>query len=226
MKKFYGSLLLASLVASMSYGMDAKAKSGFFAGVDLSAAQYNFNYYNSFWTVGNQNRTTFNYGIKGGYQFYGNENHGLRVGLHLNMGNYSPTLLSSSLVTTNIDYYGLRYGVDVDYLYDFYNTESASLGLSVGIGYELANYVGGKGADSQGFTAKVPALFGNGAYLNLGAHYYIGHSQIEVGLRLPSIFGTTPYYANENAVADSSIYALNDFIVALTSAHISYSWRF
>ncbi|WP_095295933.1 outer membrane beta-barrel protein [Helicobacter sp. 13S00482-2] len=39
------------------------------------------------------------------------------------------------------NYPGLRYGIDVDYLYDFYNTSKDSIGLSFGFGYELANYV-------------------------------------------------------------------------------------
>ncbi|PAF46207.1 hypothetical protein BKH46_08490 [Helicobacter sp. 12S02634-8] len=229
---------------------DKDPKSGFFAGIDLSLANFSYSDSGSPISIDSEIRTSFNYGLKGGYQLYFNPRHGVRIGAHLNMGSYNVydkgtnTTTYTSTPTLEYDnkasYYGLRYGIDVDYLYDFYNAHQTSIGLSAGFGYELANFLGGKITSVTTPitpTAKTPAtirttknsLFGTGAYFNLGTHYYFLNHQVELGLRIPlNIFFPINYAANgttKNVIAGTPYYQYG-LIAPLTSVHLSYTYRF
>ncbi|PAF41115.1 outer membrane beta-barrel protein [Helicobacter sp. 11S03491-1] len=272
MNKFYASITMVSLIASLSLGMDEKAKTGFFGGLDLSVANYHYSDLPdlagiasssasgaklSEVIVGPQSRSSFNYGLKGGYQFYFTPKHGVRATIHFLMGNYngdqkamiSPTSGGGGTSTSGISisntgsvsYFGLRYGVSVDYLYDFYNSDKSAIGLSAGFGYELANYVGGKAKNvattplGDKITEAKNSLFGTGTYLNLGTHYYFTHSQIEFGLKIPfNTFGSDSYVANgatKNTSVDpktskASVGYEYGFLTVYPSVHLNYTYRF
>lgn len=232
--------------------MEADRKSGAFAGVDLSVAT--FKYIDSTtgktiapmdntYSLGEANKASFNYGLKVGYQFYGVQNHGVRITGHLNMGQYSVHTSDTSSVSAEIgtdkksSYFGLRYGIDLDYLFDFYNSESSTIGLSAGLGYEFANYVKGKtdinfsGKANEHIIGFENSPSGNGALINVGLHYYFEGHQFEIGARLPfSVFGSNNYNASGDAQsmtpkANDLVYQ-NVKIIANASYHLSYTYRF
>ncbi|MDO7253918.1 outer membrane beta-barrel protein [Helicobacter cappadocius] len=254
MKKLFLCAVCSCLIATNSFGMNEDGKTGFFAGIDLSAATFKYlddvtgerippgdNTY----VLGTHYKASFNYGIKFGYQFYGTPNHGLAITAHLNMGDYSINAKDTESAKAGVsvdkksNYFAFRYGVDMDYLFDFYNSQSNAIGLSAGIGYEFANYI--KGKTDINFSGDMKAnidsfrnsLFGNGAYINLGLHYYFEKHQFEIGARLPfSIFGSDSYNANGNAQSElsktsatSPIYQ-NVKIIANASYHFNYTYRF
>lgn len=240
-----------------SYAMDAERKSGVFGGVDLSVATFkyidsatgeNIPPEDTTYSLGEANKASFNYGLKIGYQFYGTQNHGVRISAHLNMGEYSVSANDNSLTSAGnsmdkkSSYFGLRYGIDLDYLFDFYNSQSSSIGLSAGLGYEFANYIKGKtninfsGNSNEEIIGFKNSPSGNGAIINLGLHYYFEAHQFEIGARLPfSIFSSNNYNASGDtqsvpSMGDVSktpapIYQ-NVKIIANASYHLSYTYRF
>lgn len=257
MKKLYFGAICACLMVADSYAMDAGRKSGVFGGVDLSVATFKYiddvtggqiSPTDSTYILGEANRASFNYGLKVGYQFYGTQNHGVRITGHLNMGQYSIHKSETSLVSSEIgmdkksSYFGLRYGVDLDYLFDFYNSESSSVGLSAGLGYEFANYIKGKtdvnftGASSDNIVGFQNSPSGNGAIINVGLHYYFESHQFEIGARLPfSVFGSNDYNASGDtqstpakgsSAQDPTPVHQNVKIIANASYHLSYTYRF
>lgn len=240
-----------------SYAMDAERKSGVFGGVDLSLATFKYkdsatgesiSPTDDLYYLGEMNKVSFNYGLKIGYQFYGVQNHGVRITGHLNMGQYSvntsePSSTSSGIsIDKKSSYFGLRYGIDLDYLFDFYNSESSTIGLSAGLGYEFANYIKGKtdinfsGQSNDRVIGFNNSPSGNGALINIGLHYYFENHQFEIGARLPfSIFSSNSYNANgdthslpEKASTSglSPLIYQNVKIIANASYHLSYTYRF
>lgn len=240
-----------------SYAMDLERKSGAFGGLDLSLATFKYidnvtgqgiSSTDSLYSLGEANKVSFNYGLKIGYQFYGTQNHGVRITGHLNMGEYSLKTTDSSSFSDGSSadkkssYFGLRYGIDLDYLFDFYNSQSSSIGLSVGLGYEFANYIKGKtnisfsGKTSQQVVEFENSPSGNGATINLGLHYYFEAHQFEIGAKLPfSVFGSNDYNASGDTQStmtkgagskDPSPIYQNVKIIANASYHLSYTYRF
>lgn len=245
------------LVMVDSYAMDAERKSGVFGGIDLSVATFKYkdsvtgeaiSPVDSPYHLGEMNKASFNYGFKVGYQFYGVQNHGVRITGHLNMGQYSVNTSDSSstssgaVIDKKSNYFGLRYGIDLDYLFDFYNSQSSTIGLSAGLGYEFANYIKGKtdinfsGPSNDHLIGFDNSPSGNGALINIGFHYYLENHQFEIGARLPfSIFSSNSYSANGDTQSSpektstsmtSPIIYQNVKIIANASYHLSYTYRF
>lgn len=250
-----------SLISSLTYGMDEKQKSGYFAGIDLGSSSFSYGDSVSLSTGGSSyssyptsvfdftplTQTAFTYGLKGGYQLYVTPKQGFRIGGHISMGSYIRQAKDTSAMkgktssATDMEkkanYFGLRYGVDVDYLYDFYNTNRDSIGLSFGLGYELANYIAGKTTitDGTSIITYKNSLFGNGAYLNLGAHYYLNHNQFEFGVKIPfNVFGFfTSYVASgeeKQSIPSTSSMPIEGYqtanLVVSTTVNFSYTYRF
>ncbi|PAF53213.1 hypothetical protein BKH42_07105 [Helicobacter sp. 13S00482-2] len=251
MKKLFLATISGFLIITNSFGMDAKEKTGFFVGIDLNAAtfkysddiQKNLMLPSNEASLGTHYKTSFNYGVKIGYQFYGTPHHGLRLGAHLNMGDYSLSMEDGSQTTAGIyiekkaSYFALRYGMDMDYLFDFYNSLNTSLGLSAGVGYEFANYINGKtninfaGNGNGNLISFQNSLFGNGAYINVGLHYYFKKHQFAFETRLPfSVFGSDSYSADGSTKAipekSSSFVYQNVKITANASYHFNYAYLF
>lgn len=257
MKKLYFGAVLMSLIMANAYAMEADRKSGAFVGADISVAPFKYvdNITgegiapgNTQYALGTKNNVSFNYGLKIGYQFYGTKNHGVRITGHFNMGQYSLNASEDSTIDgvsfdKTSSYFGLRYGIDLDYLFDFYNSENYALGFSAGLGYEFANYVKGKtdikfsGKKTDNLATFENSPSGNGALINLGFHYYFENHQFEIGVRLPfSIFSENTYTARGNthstpnkpasSTTPTEVVYQNVKIIANPSYHLSYTYRF
>lgn len=222
MNKLFLSIAASFLMTTSVFGVDEKLKTGFFGGIDLGTVSF----YDS--------RPVFSYGLKGGYQFYGSLKHGMRLGTYLSMGSYGVDS-NNSLESTNTSYFGLRYGIGVDYLYDFYDNANMTLGFSVGLGYELANHFvkykkstpssssgGGRPGSATTNTDINFKVFGGGSQLRLGAHAYFLNHQVELGVLSP--FETGGYLSNGKekvGLVDQKI-LINTF----SSFYFSYTYRF
>lgn len=104
----------------------------------------------------------FDAGIKIGYQHYFEQEYGLKVSFYGGLGNpidarlkrypmaYATSFLPFkesnrikeifSEIILNTSYLPIRFGVNIDFLYDFFSVGKHTLGLTLGIGYRLSYY--------------------------------------------------------------------------------------
>lgn len=228
MKKIFLWVAISFLAVTSAFGIDEKSKTGFFGGIDIGAITLSDSITNELL------KPAFLYGLRGGYQFYGSARYGVRAGIHLNMAGYSADILTqTSSQKTNI--FGLRYGIDVDYLYDFYDDTRMTIGLSAGLGYEFANYF------SHIKTTTTPKsfrpntstptdedlnLFGGGAYLRLGLHTYYLNQQIEIGISRPfSNSGSSDSYPSYGQKDPASL-IIRANVFTFTSFYFTYTYRY
>lgn len=220
MNKLFLSIVASFLMITSVFGVDEKLKTGFFGGIDLGTVSF----YDS--------RPVFSYGFKGGYQFYGSLKHGMRLGTYLSMGSHGEDT-NTSTESVNMNYFGLRYGIGVDYLYDFYDNANMTLGFSVGLGYELANHFvkykrstyssgGGRPGSATTNTDVNFKVFGGGSQLRLGAHAYFLNHQIELGVLKP--FEDSGYLSNGKEKVGPSEQKIS--INTYSSFYFSYTYRF
>lgn len=228
MKKIFLLVTISFLTVTLAFGIDEKSKTGFFGGIDIGAINFNDSITERFL------KPVFLYGLRGGYQFYGSARYGVRAGIHLNMAGYSVDIPSArSSQKTKI--FGLRYGIDVDYLYDFYDDSRITIGLSAGLGYEFANYfahIKTTSTTTRPYGPSIPTdqnlnLFGGGAYLRLGLHTYYLNQQIEIGISRPFGFGGSdssyPSYGQAKDLTSLISYAN---VFTSTSFYFTYTYRY
>ncbi|PAF42162.1 hypothetical protein [Helicobacter sp. 11S03491-1] len=184
------------------------SKNGFFLGVEGNLGKFIFTPYDTESTFFQPSlSTTFDIGLVGGYQHYFGESqrHGLKVSAHLYSGYISSNLdtkinqrdsdgnLTSNLIAlrSSYSYIPIKVGLDVKYLWDFFEKGKHTLGLNVGLGYEFSVYTGGKimtkSIDGYLKTNKINNIFSNMIYPVIGLHYYYGHHQFEVMYRYNSV---------------------------------------
>ncbi|PAF44840.1 hypothetical protein [Helicobacter sp. 11S02596-1] len=170
------------------------SKNGFFVGVEGNVSGEKmtmFVYENKDFTnvtAGEATSTFFEGGLVGGYQHYfgQTQRHGIKVSAHLYSG-YDAWKLNMFDRTNIISYIPIKLGLDVKYLWDFWQIDKQqTLGLNVGLGYQFDYYTGGKGKEgNQTFDS----IFTSDFYPVVGLHYYLSRHQFELLYRFGGIFG-------------------------------------
>lgn len=96
----------------------------------------------------NSTQTSFDAGLLLGYQHFFDQNkvHGPKASFHLYGG--SGEKLSGSantLYTYEVDYTPIKTGLDLSYIFNFYNQGVHEVGFGVGIGYGVNAYFSSNG---------------------------------------------------------------------------------
>ncbi|PAF43539.1 hypothetical protein [Helicobacter sp. 11S02596-1] len=172
------------------------SKNGFFVGVEGNVSGEKmtmFVYENKDFTnvtAGEATSTFFEGGLVGGYQHYFGQaqRHGIKVSAHLYSG-YDSWKFNMFDSTNTISYIPIKLGLDVKYLWDFWQIDvKQTLGLNVGLGYQFDYYAGGKGK-GNGWTQNYDGIFTSDFYPVVGLHYYLSRHQFELLYRFGGIFG-------------------------------------
>lgn len=187
-------------------------KNGFFIGIE---GAFGMSYYNRVSEapalIMSQNPPFLDVGILGGYQHYFDESasHGIQVALRFVSGLGYGSEFQNTYMDHDHNNNGpireyerhashtfipLKMGVEVQYLWDFFQRPLHVLGLNVGLGYEAGVYW----SDFEAFDSKVPDLpliaksvfLLQGAYPLIGLHYlYQSHHQFACNYRFGGILG-------------------------------------
>lgn len=177
-----------------------KYQNGWFLGVEGSTGKFHANtIFGS--TVANHNTrlpnrssATFDLGIIGGYQHYFGylQKHGIKVSAHFQYGtknNWNITdIKGNASLVMDFSYMPIRSGLDVKYIYDFYQQNRHTVGLNIGLGYGVDSYVKGDvlvkvitlGNTTVGASESLKDLFAQGVYPVIGFHYYYSNHQFEI----------------------------------------------
>ena len=137
------------------------------------------------------------------------------------------------LATAYVPY---SFGVETNFLYDFWRKDDQTLGMSVGVGYDFVYGVNTTMVFNDGF---LPGIFGS--YVNtyrdkniaysvispkLGVHYYIGRHQLAGVFSLDKALGVSQNvnftFDKGNAVKDTLMTELN----LLFTFNLTYAYRF
>ncbi|TLD83111.1 outer membrane beta-barrel protein [Helicobacter trogontum] len=139
----------------------------------------------------NSTQTSFDAGLLLGYQHFFDQNkvHGLKVSFHLYGG--SGEKLSGSantLYTYEVDYTPIKTGLDLSYIFNFYNQGAHKIGLGVGIGYGVNAYFSSNGQITDFLNEisilKARNLIVHGVYPTLGFYYTLQqHHKFEINYR-------------------------------------------
>lgn len=192
-------------------------KSGILFGVDINLGEFKTNTLyapNSF----SLEDTTFSsmFGIFGGYQFYFDENFGIRATAHLSSGisnEAQNSINGSELQNTSIPLWlGVRFSV----LWDFLQLGEHALGVSAGVGYKAEFYLNHQ-YSYQSQTINTSTLIQHNLYPILGIHYYFQNHQFELNY---CFSGALNYFSNVNNKGFETQVKYNNFL------GFSYSFRF
>lgn len=184
MKRFLALVLLSSALVSQTFGMSAREKSGVILGMEadgsLGTAGDFFDIAEFFGfrvpTSTNDMRALL------GFQLYFTPSFGFDVKARAGAGlmafrNYDYDYRLVSLYST------LSVGAEVRLLWDFYNSEKDSMGMSFGVSYDYlkATHMAASAHMPNPIPEDIPMMrkFNTSVLAPLiGLHYYFGHHQI------------------------------------------------
>ncbi|PAF54326.1 hypothetical protein BKH42_02155 [Helicobacter sp. 13S00482-2] len=129
--------------------------------------------------------TIFDLGFAGGGQYYFgiSQRHGFKWSVHgdYSFGN-SYNLASDDGYKTTMSYDAFKIGFDLKYLWDFLEIDKHTLGLNVGVGYEIGLYLNGKSPKDYPST-NLSSFSTENVYPVIGLHYYHENHQFELMYR-------------------------------------------
>ncbi|MCE3038041.1 outer membrane beta-barrel protein [Helicobacter anatolicus] len=136
--------------------------------------------------------TSFDAGLLLGYQHLFDEKkaHGLKASLHLYGGTgYKISSKAHDFYSFELNYIPIKTGLDLAYIFNFYNQEEHKVGFSVGVGYEVDVYLPSNGKYSHypilgPANLKTKNLIAHGIYPTLGFYYILKqHHKFEINYR-------------------------------------------
>ncbi|RDU71488.1 hypothetical protein [Helicobacter brantae] len=143
----------------------------------------------------------------------------------------------------NSQFLPINFGLDINFLWDFWESGEHTLGLSAGIGYTMNYYksikndnnaqavgvVNGQPAQGDVFSQPLKDMISHNIYPQIGLHYYYGSHQFSLNFRLD--FGGI-----ENAVKQDTsssdgdlwngIYNYDSAFISKDYLSLGYSYRF
>lgn len=139
----------------------------------------------------NSTQTSFDAGLLLGYQvfFDSNKFNGLKASFHLYGGTGEKLSTKAHMFYFfETNYTPIKTGIDLSYIFNFYNQENHKLGLGVGIGYEADIYLSSNGKYSNTFgettNLKTRNLLAHGIYPTIGLYYILKqHHKFEINYR-------------------------------------------
>lgn len=181
------------------------AKDGFFIGAEMQLGNTNIkekvcgtrctmdkSSVNNEYIYTSSNFTSFDAGLLLGYQHLFDEKkaHGLKASLHLYGGTgYKISSKANDIWLFELNYIPIKTGLDLAYIFNFYNQEEHKVGFSVGVGYEIDVYLPSNGKYIEpifGHAAKLKTknLITHGIYPTLGFYYILKqHHKFEINYR-------------------------------------------
>lgn len=228
------------------------SKSGFFLGIEGNFGESTLKVKHTFssgagFEDGNtlSSHFAFDGGLKLGYQHYFGEKQSLGIRFSAYGGAGVP-LKTKTTINGNgngekrffeSSYLPIKAGVDLDFLWDFFEKEEHTLGLTLGVGYRFNYYLSLEKTQNvfvtNGTLHENPNLqninfqntYLHDFYPQIGLHYYLGHHQFELNYRFGGLIAwlsepkEAPWFDKKDA--DISTQIINTDYISL-----SYVYRF
>lgn len=175
-------------------------------------------------------------GLVMGYQQYfdSEQKHGIKLSSHLYGGTPTKTILEFQDIAANTEFQFIpvKVGADLKYLWDFFAQDNHTLGLSVGLGYELSYFISTdlqiNNSMGKKITAKFDDMLIQNVYPTIGLHYYLENHQFEINYRFGGIQSASS--SKINHPKDNRGYPLFDFLKTAfrQSSYLSlnYTYKF
>lgn len=234
------ALALSSMLA-------ANEKNGFFIGMEAGFTPSATNYANflgrEFTVPSKQKTRAFPLGLTLGYQYYFTQSQGISLQARAAYATYktSKTQLSeptpgnrpqNTSFDININTEALHFGIDANYLFDFFATENHVLGLDAGVGLDFVYFLSTKHEWKNPHATLNNSL---GEYssmalaLGFGVHYYFKtHHQLGIKYRYTGHSMNTKIskdYKTQNS-SDIETYKFVAATANLSSIVFSYTYKF
>ncbi|MCE3047345.1 outer membrane beta-barrel protein [Helicobacter kayseriensis] len=194
----------------------AQKKSGFVVGVEALFGSSTIHHENV-----SQSSSGFSLmgGFYGGYQHYFDDHFGIRALLSVHDG--TPIIGNVDLANQTFQISALPFwvGTQLDVLWDFWQKEEHTLGISAGLGYNFETYHAREAKINQ-TTYTLSNLYQHNLYPIIGFHYYYGHHQMSLNYRF---IGTLNSPLKEYFVAGIPLKTKYNFTDYL---NFSYTYRF
>lgn len=172
-------------------------------------------------------------GLVMGYQQYfdSEQKHGIKFSSHFYGGTPTKMILEfKNSANTEFQFIPIKVGADLKYLWDFFNQDNHTLGLSVGLGYELSYFISTdlqiNNSMGEKITTKFDDMFIQNIYPTIGLHYYLENHQFEINYRFGGIQSANS--SKINNPKDNQGYPLFDFMQTTLSqsSYISFNYTY